>query len=389
MLTISKKIYAALALGAVSLSATAADSTFAMPAKDLKAPEFGAKPVGQKIDFTAQKRATALHLAQQYQQLKPIIADKISATNLNIALEEFAGTNVDLTEFNFFADQVVKAKGFNKKVNGLVELRLADESMVKALENGHSPLFAFEPKGNEKSWSFVEAFDAQGNTHLLDVDTLPSRPVFVVDVNSEKDMAEGVKVMREVFAKMGLSSRPAKTEYQTKAILETTQLKKIRLNDDEEPWISGKAEIYGIVTGIDSSRDEPVIDLVDMPYLDHEDKDYYPNQIVIYWDRYRWNAADMALMEQDDNTNYQELAIQIAKTAGEVMKLIPDPTVQGLSVLGMLTAELIKAMPSHWFSNDDDYVDTIYTIRKGYTYTNRYGAGGNAKVTLAPLNLNN
>lgn len=394
MLSITKKIYAALALGAVSVTATAAEVKQPMSAQgiDLSAVDtnaFNAQPAGQKIDFTAQKRATALHIAQQYQQLKPVIADKISADKLNIALEELADSALDLTEFNFFNEQVIKAKGFDKKVQGLVELRLADKAMINALEQGQSPLFAFEPKGNEDSWSFVEAFDAQGNTHLLDVEVLPKRPVFVIDINSRTDMAEGVKIMRAVFAKMGQSPRPTKGDYETKAVLETTQLKKISLKDDEEPWISGKAEIYAIVTGIDSARSEPLTDVVDMPYLDHEDTNYYPNQIVIYWDRYRWNAADMAFMEQDDNTNYQDLAIQIANTAAQIMKVIPDPTVQGLSVLGTLTAELIKAMPSHWFSNDDDYVDTIYTIRKGYTYTNRYGAGANVKVNMAPLNLNN
>ena len=70
---------------------------------------------------------------------------------------------------------------------------------------------------------------------------------------------------------------------ETTAPIQTTQLKKIRLSDDQEPWISGKAEIYAIVTGVNPSRDEPALDLVEMPYLDYDNKDYYPNQIVIHW----------------------------------------------------------------------------------------------------------
>ena len=389
----AKAIYTALAMATVAMSANAKDNTIVEHKNDFKP-----SVTSQKLDFTAQKRATALNLASQYQHLSTIVADKINKDNLAISWDDLQKTNLDLTEVNSFNQQVISAKGFDtNKVKSLVELRLADESMVEALKKGQSPLFAFEPKGNEASWSYIEAFDTAGTSHLLSVEKMPTRPVFVIDIDSRKDMKAGIELMRSIFAKMGQSPRSVnldkqtteKATYETKGVLETSQLKKISVKDDQEPWISGKAEMYAIVTGIDASRADPILDVVDMPYLDHKDTNYYPNQIMIYWERYRWNAADMTIMEQDDNTNYQDLAIQLANTAASIMRLIPDPTVQGLSVLGTLTAELIKAMPSHWFSNDDDYVDTFYTIQKGVTYTNRYGAGANARMNMSPLNLYN
>ncbi|EDK26668.1 hypothetical protein VSWAT3_22150 [Vibrionales bacterium SWAT-3] len=54
-------------------------------------------------------------------------------------------------------------------------------------------------------------------------------------------------------------------------------LHKIRLNDDEEPWLLGDAEIYAIIAGISPEEDKPEVRIVDMPYLDTEDKQYYPN----------------------------------------------------------------------------------------------------------------
>lgn len=389
----AKAIYTALAMATVAMSANAKDNTVVEHKNDFKP-----SASSQKLDFTAQKRATALNLAGQYQHLSTIVAEKINKDNLAISWDDLQKTNLDLTEVNLFNQQVISAKGFDtNKVKSLVELRLADQSMVEALKNGQSPLFAFEPKGNEASWSYIEAFDTAGTSHLLSVEKMPTRPVFVIDIDSHKDMKAGIELMRSIFAKMGQSPRSInldkqtteKATYETKGVLETSQLKKISVKDDQEPWISGKAEMYAIVTGIDASRADPILDVVDMPYLDHKDTNYYPNQIMIYWERYRWNAADMTIMEQDDNTNYQDLAIQLANTAASIMRLIPDPTVQGLSVLGTLTAELIKAMPSHWFSNDDDYVDTFYTIQKGVTYTNRYGAGANARMNMSPLNLYN
>lgn len=388
MLKSTKAIITALAMTTLSMSASAKDQSVAEHKNDFKP-----SANSHKLDFSVQKRAAALNLAGQYQHLASVVADKINQDNLSISWKELQSTNLDLTEVNLFNQQVISAKGFDtNKVTGLVELRLADESMLDALKKGQSPLFAFEPKGDESRWSFVEAFDTAGNTHLLNVDKLPTRPVFVIDIDSREDMKAGIELMRSIFAKMGQSPRLqniGKDTFETKGVLETSQLKKISVKDDEESWISGKAEMYAIVTGIDASRADPILDVVDMPYLDHKDTNYYPNQIMIYWERYRWNAADMLIMEQDDNTNYQDLAIQLANTAAGIMRVIPDPTVQGLAVLGTLTAELLKAMPSHWFSNDDDYVDTFYTIQKGVTYTGRYGARANARMNMSPLNLYN
>ncbi|MCJ8271404.1 MAG: DUF3103 domain-containing protein, partial [Psychrosphaera sp.] len=320
----------------------------------------------------------------------------INQTNQSVSLHELSKSagKLDLTEFNQFKREVIKAKGFPANTDGLVELRLADESMLSTFNQGVAPLFAFEPAGDESQWQYIEAFDSNGNSHLLEIDKMPTRPVFVIDINAKTDMKVGIAQMKAIFAAYrngtAVSKQVVKAEAPTTSAsttLETSVLKTISLKDDHEPWISGSAEIYGVVTGIDASRADPILDVVEMPYLDHDGTTYYPNQIVIYWERYRWNAADMILMEHDDNTNYQELAIKLAETAAAIMAIIPDPTVQGLSVLGKLTAELIKAMPEDWFVNNDDYVDVFYTLLKNSTYTNYYGASANAKITLEPLVL--
>ena len=70
------------------------------------------------------------------------------------------------------------------------------------------------------------------------------------------------------------------------------------------------------------------------------------------------------------------------------MRAIPDPKVQGYAIIPQLTNQLIKAMPSHWFSNDDDYVDVFYTLFEGQRYRNYMGASNNARITLSPLTIN-
>lgn len=356
-----------------------------------------------KMDFSQQKRAAALHIAQQYPQLRHLLAKEISADKQSVSLQALkqAKQSLDLSAFNHFEHAVINAKGYSATdLSGqLTELRLADKSMLSALQHGMTPLFAFEPAGDEDQWQYIEAFDSQGNSHLLDVHEMPQRPVLVVDINAGTDLKAGLAQMKAVFASyqhngqsinqnIKSTSASAITVQGGADTLETSVLKKISLKNDEEPWIAGNAEIYAVVNGVDASREAPILDVVDMPYLDDEGTTYSPNQIVIFWARYRWSAADMIIMEHDDNTNYKDLAIVLANTAGEIMRLIPDPTVQGLAVLGQITAGLIKAMPDDWFTNDDDFVDVFYTLLKDSSYSNYNGASANAKISLEPLTIN-
>jgi len=155
-----------------------------------------------------------------------------------------------------------------------------------------------------------------------------------------------------------------------------------------EPWIAGAAEISVVVNGINPSRDEPVLDIVDLPYLNHDRHEYNPNQVVIYWDRYRWGAVDLIILEHDDGMNYKELATLFLSAANDILKSIPDPKIQSFASVTTITKKLILELPDFWDSNDGDFVDAFYTLQEGQRYMGRYGAGGNAKATFLPLMVN-
>ncbi|MCK5923104.1 MAG: DUF3103 family protein [Methylococcales bacterium] len=168
--------------------------------------------------------------------------------------------------------------------------------------------------------------------------------------------------------------------------LHTTVMKRIILEDDHEPWISGKAEIYAIITGVDPSREEPVVDLVEMPYLDYAGKEYLPNQIVVYWSRYRWGAVDMVLMEQDDGTNYKDLAQLLVSAATKALEAFPDLDIPPyLSVIASITNQVLEAIPDSLLTNDDDLVDIFYTLQQGEAYIDHPAARVNAVATFEPL----
>ncbi|MAD90354.1 MAG: hypothetical protein CMK64_11675 [Pseudoalteromonas sp.] len=344
------------------------------------------------------------HKAMQVTDIKRVLANHVAkdlATQEKSWLHQLSNTHIaklsalSLTQNNQQLMQQANArtrslKGLEQANANLYQLRLASKDMLMQWQNGQQPLIAFAPKGDDKDWLYVEAFDAQGNLHLLDARILPSQPVLILELDSQQVKKEGLAVMQSIFEQARSQSPSVMLQQQSiqDTAISTSKLDRIRLNDDEEPWVSGKAEVYAVVTGVSPSRDEPVLDIVDMPYLDHDGTDYTPNQILIHWERYRWQAADVLLMEQDDNTNYQELATTFLDIVTQVMRAIPDPNVQGYAIIPQLTNQLIKAMPSHWFSNDDDYLDVFYTLFEGQKYTNHMGASNNAKITLSPLTIN-
>ncbi|MBQ4864562.1 DUF3103 family protein [Pseudoalteromonas sp. MMG013] len=328
-------------------------------------------------------------LAKEVESLTPKLTSIMSPHRLAVPLTSSLLQGTAAEKLRLASHYTRRLKGLTLSNDAIYQLRLADSSMFESWLEGVAPLVAFAPKGDDKTWLYVEAYDQNGNMHLLDAHRMPTRPVLIVEIDSKKSAREGLAIMRNIFTLNDLGSLPRNIEQASNVeSLSTSNLQRIRLNDDEEPWISGSAEVYAIVTGVSPSRDKPVLDIVDMPYLDHDGRDYTPNQTLIHWNRYRWQAADVLLMEQDDNTNYQTLATTFLDIVTQAMRAIPDANVQGYAIIPQLTNQLIKAMPAHWFSNDDDYIDVFYTLFEGQHYDAHMGASGNAKVTIKPVTIN-
>ncbi|MEX2962932.1 DUF3103 family protein [Microbulbifer sp. TYP-18] len=363
----------------ISVIATSISShTNANPSLELQSNQTFSKTIADN------KRLLARQFADSYATANLALKQHINHRDLSVSADKIYQTNKKLLNRS---NQMIRiAKGLNPSGENLIQLRIASKKMITAWHNGSDPLFAFSPEGDEKQWTGIEAFDTDGNVHFLDVYTLPTRPVFIVELDGRKALREGLEVMRNLFsARDAELSRSNILETGFTEPLSTTVLKHIRLENDEEPWILGKAEVYAVTNGISPSRDEPVLDVIDMPYLDHDGVDYYPNQILFFWDRYRWQAADAILMEHDDNTNFKEIAINLLEIAAQILQSIPSPDVQGYAIIAIITNGILEALPDQWFINNDDYVDSFYTTFENQEYTNHRGARNNATVTLKPL----
>ena len=90
-----------------------------------------------------------------------------------------------------------------------------------------------------------------------------------------------------------------------------------------------------------------------MPYPDDDHTTYYPNQILVNWSNYKYNEADVVMMEDDGDTNYATLA----KALADALLTITD---QGTYI--PLVDAILAALPTSWYTNDADYVDSWYTL---------------------------
>ncbi|MET9587345.1 DUF3103 family protein [Streptomyces sp. NPDC006539] len=266
--------------------------------------------------------------------------------------------------------RIAVAKGLASTTGSLLRVRLGDASMREDLTGGAVPLVAAAPA--DDAAETITAYDSQGRAHTLDAREVPQRPVYVVDIDVSKALAAGLGVLRAEFAKHGVAT-PRPQARQAAGGWWSTRVTSVELADDEEPWVKGDAEVYTLVTGF--GLDGKVrVDTVDMPYLNSDGVVYHPNQILVNWSNYKYNLADAVMMEDDGDTNYQALA-QALTTA---LLTITD---QGAYI--PLVNAVLSAIPTSWWTDDPDYVDSWYTLARSDS-GRRNGAAGNGWMTVEP-----
>ncbi|MEW2377463.1 DUF3103 family protein [Micromonospora sp. NPDC047812] len=273
--------------------------------------------------------------------------------------------------------RLLAAKGLPGGTGSLLRLRLAHPDMRAALARGEAPLVAATPP--DDSATSVTAYDRSGATVVLDAARVPQRPVLVVDVDTERALTAGLALMRQELGARGIGgTAPARPATRHSGVTASagywaTRVDAVRLNDDEEPWIKGDAEIYNLVAGF--GLDGKVkVDLVQMPYLDHDGTTYQPNQLLVHFSAYKYNLADVVMMEDDGDTNYAALVKAIA---GALLVIV-----DGGAYTPLVNA-ILDAVPTSWYTDDPDFVDAWYTLSTASS-GRRHGAAANGWMDLSP-----
>ncbi|SDM60885.1 DUF3103 family protein [Allokutzneria albata] len=252
----------------------------------------------------------------------------------------------------------------------LLQVRAGNRAALTTTANA---LVVAEPASDEIT--SVTAYSRTG-AHRLSVDALPTdRPLFVVAVDRQRVLAANLAKLRASLRALGVRA----DEPSGAGGYDAAKITSLRLAEDHEPDLRGDAEIYTLVAGV-GPDDKPVVDTVQMPYLDHDKTTYTPNQVLVNWSHFKYAAADAVMMEEDDNFSYGELARAAAKAilavagAGEYIPVVDA---------------ILAAVPDSFWTNDADYVDSCYTIRKqplGATATLN-GARGNGVLGLSTIHV--
>lgn len=327
-------------------------------------------------DRTAKEVAASLANAQWREELRSAVLKSNEVDLRAVTASAASAAGKGLSSAVAGADRrIVAAKGLDSSVGSLLRLRLGTDAMKKELTSGTSPLVAVTTQDDDATT--VTAYDSRGRAHTLDATKAPEQAVYVIDLDVSKAVAAGLGLLNKELAKDGLSTSATNraTAKATSAAggFWTTKVDAVSLNDDEEPWTSGDAEVFSLVSGF--GLDGKVrVDSVDMPYLDTDHHTYYPNQILVNWSNYKYNLADVVMMEDDGDTNYAALTKAIA----DALLTITD---QGAYI--PLVNAILDAIPASWYTNDPDYVDSWYTLAANSTGTLN-GARGNGWMQVSP-----
>lgn len=234
------------------------------------------------------------------------------------------------------------------------------------------PIYVFVPNIDEKEIKFLQGFDSQGNSLEIDVDYIPEQPVITLSYQEKLDIPA---------QEFDLFLIPEERS----AITGGHKLDSVLFHDVHEPWFKGSPEIYMIVTFIDKSGKGSAA-VVELPEIEKAGRTYYINKIFHFWNQNQYQIIDVAFIEHDSNYNYKEITSILVSAAAKVTSLIVDPTGTSLAVVSLVTSvlnEVIKAIPDSFFTDSDDFIDSINTIEK---YSNRsmyYGVRGDVEARIS------
>jgi hypothetical protein len=355
-----------------------------------------AKPLQVEVANTT--APIAFSLAKQFKHLGPEWISLFNNEQHAIPLSELGNqlrsikthSKLSVSSWQAAEKKLIQEKGLDQYTQHILEVRLVNPETVSTTKQPAFPLIAYAPKGNESSWDGIYAYDTQGKLHLLDPYEPPKVPTLVVGIDTNTDLKAGVQLMNDAFTRLGLNANAANNLLHSSSRSDTnsdhsnkfTNINRIYVLDDKEPWVKGKAEFYALVSGIDAKNAKPLMSVVEMPYLTQKEQEYRPNQMVIAWGQYRFNAANVMLYEQDGNYNYKALVSHLVEATATIINMTGQPDIATLVNLGNT---IIQIMPDSWYEDADDFVDAFYTVERGKLYEDYSGAANNVTATLSPF----
>lgn len=245
------------------------------------------------------------------------------------------------------------------------------------------PLVCFAPRSRGASQrTAMTAYDLTGQPVALDVFIAPTVPVIMLRSRGTVGMHLEIAQANAMLRAAGLLSDSSSPDERADDTL-TVRLDNIQFTDAGLGFWFDSPEVYAIVSGV-LDNNKPQLQLVAMPYVFTSGVNYEPHQILFAWKDFSYAAANIQFFEHDAETNYQTLARELIVAVGALGSLAGHPEI---AAIAEIASRIVALMPSSWFADGDDYLDSFYTIERGRDYVNYEGAARNARVSFTSYML--
>jgi hypothetical protein len=208
-----------------------------------------------------------------------------------------------------------------------------------------------------------------------------------IELDHPAVLRAGIAVVNDILSTAGLHGATPGTQQQARgpsiasAAQELSMLRKIRVEDNKENWFKGNAEIFALISGFGADG-QPFVKSRPMLFLAKSKVDYTPNMDLVNWAECSAPYVNVQLFDKDGDTDFQQLATGLVKAVGEGLKL--SPTTAPYAAVAEIGDAILNAMDGSWFKNSPDYVDSIYVLERGKTYSDHKGAANNCTFSVEP-----
>ena len=262
--------------------------------------------------------------------------------------------------------------------NVVLATPLADDQKA---DNGQDPLWLLIPAQEDTAVTTLEAFDSDGNSHVLSASEAPERPVITIGPDESLTAAE----LAALSAAADVRAQGLARSWRAADHVFAEKLDTLSFQDVKEPWFKGGPEIYTVISYIDKNGKGSAA-VVAIDGIRKDKRTHNVNKVLHLWPENRYQIMDVGFMEKDSGYSYDSLVkILIEAAATAVTTFVPES--MGIpNMVAAVLAKVIDAIPRGFWTDDDDYLDTINTIVK-YENQNRSGVSGNATATFSSFEV--
>lgn len=238
---------------------------------------------------------------------------------------------------------------------------------INPLNRTGAPHWAYVPQTNDSKDSdllkSISSIDKDGQIDIIDGTKGPEQVNHPIITISLSEKIPGVEPLK-------LTSDGELAEKQPVKFGELV-MTSVKFKFDHEPWIKGKAEIYYVMSYVTKDGKAVVTEpnTKQLPHVQHDGIDYNKNAYrttVFSWFNAGYRRVDIHFFEHD-GTDWKPIIKTLndgIEGITQTIQAAKPETWAGIEIGSRVVEKFLELLPVGCFEDGDDYIDSIYTIRR-------------------------